>query len=117
MKPRRVLVIEDDIHTARTLVALLKLEGHEAHYAINGYAGMTVARAFRPEVVILDLGLPGLDGYEVCTRLKQQAKKPKVVVVSGYSAAPDRERSKAAGCDLHLAKPADPERLLELIAE
>ena len=116
MSSRRVLVIEDDIDNARTLVALLKSEGHQAHYAINGYAGMTVARAFGPEVVILDLGLPGMDGYEVCARLKQQAKKPKVVVVSGYAAMPDRERSKAAGCDLHLAKPADPKQLLDLIA-
>lgn len=117
MKPRRVLVIEDDIANARSLVALLKLEGHEAYYAINGFAGMTVARAFRPEVVILDLGLPGMDGYEVCTHLKQQVKQPKVVVVSGRATMQDRERSKAAGCDAHLAKPADPKQILDLIAE
>jgi CheY-like chemotaxis protein len=116
-KSRRVLVIEDNIDHARTLVELFKCEGHEADYAINGYVAITMAKAFRPHVVILDLGLPGMDGYEVCSRLKQEVQKPKVIVVSGYSTEAHRKRSQAAGCDVHLSKPADPKKLLNLIAE
>ena len=119
MKSRRVLVIEDNIDSARTLVAVLKSEGHEAEYAINGYVGVEMAKTLRPEVVILDLGLPGMNGYEVCNRLKreEELKQAKIIVVSGYVKEEDRKRSQAAGCDAHLAKPADLKQLLALVGE
>jgi CheY-like chemotaxis protein len=118
MPSRRVLVVEDNLDTVHTLVALLKTEGHRVEYAINGYAAMSIARKFLPEVVILDLGLPGLDGFEVCARLKQepQFKGTKFIAVSGYFKEEDQVRSRAAGCDHHLPKPADPKQLLALVA-
>lgn len=114
---RRVLVVEDNIDTVRTLVALLKAAGHEVEFAINGYAAISAAVKFRPEVVILDLGLPGLSGFDVCSRLKQEPafKDTRFIAVSGYSSDADRVRSRAAGCDIHLAKPADPKELLALV--
>jgi CheY-like chemotaxis protein len=118
MPSRRVLVVEDNLDTVHTLVALLKAEGHTVEYAINGYAAISMATKFLPEVVILDLGLPGLDGFEVCTRLKRdpQFKGTRFIAVSGYFKDEDRIRSRAAGCDVHLAKPADPKHLLALVA-
>jgi CheY-like chemotaxis protein len=118
MGSRRVLIIDDNVDTARTLAAFLKSEGHAVEYAINGYAALTLAKQFLPEVVILDLGLPGLDGFEVCNRLKREpdVQNARIIVVSGYAGNEDRLRSKTAGCDAHLAKPADPQELLTLIA-
>jgi hypothetical protein len=69
---RRVLVIEDNIEQMRSLVMLLRLEGHEVQFAINGYAALEVVKKFRPDIVFLDLGLPGLDGFQVCARLKRE---------------------------------------------
>lgn len=119
MRSRRVLVIEDNIDSARTLVRVLKAEGHQAEYAINGHVGVAMAKVLRPEVVILDLGLPGMNGYQVCGHLKREdeLKKAKIIVVSGYAKDEDRKRSAAAGCDAHLAKPADLQQLLALVSD
>ncbi|HEX5477627.1 MAG TPA: response regulator, partial [Burkholderiales bacterium] len=67
---KRVLVVEDNLDSVHSLVLLLRDMGHRVEYAINGYAALDVARKFRPEIVFMDLGLPGLDGFEVCGRLK-----------------------------------------------
>ena len=117
MPSRRVLVVEDNLDAVKTLVALLKADGHEVEYAINGYAAMTMAVRFLPEVVILDLGLPGMNGFEVCSRLKKEPafSSTMFIAVSGYASEQDREQSRAAGCDVHLAKPADPKTLLALV--
>lgn len=118
-KPRRrVMVVEDNIDTVRTLVALLRSDGHEVEYAINGYAAIALAPKFRPEVMILDLGLPGLNGFEVCTRLKREPglEKTRFIAVSGYYTDADRVRSRAVGCEAHLPKPADPREILAIVA-
>ena len=70
--PKRVLLIEDHIDAVRSLAFLLEDMGHEVDYAINGYAGIEKARQFRPDFILLDIGLPGIDGFEVCKRLKQE---------------------------------------------
>src|SRR3954469_19299879 len=68
--PKRVLIVEDDVDSARSLHLLITDMGHKAQYAINGYVALDMVRGFRPEIVLLDLGLPGVDGFDVCKRIK-----------------------------------------------
>lgn len=116
---RRVLVVEDNLDTVHTLVTLLRQDGHEVDFAINGYAALEVAKRFRPEVVLLDLGLPGMDGFDVCSRLKSEPafSATRIIAVTAYAHDEHRVRSRAAGCDLHIAKPYDPRQLLAAVRE
>jgi len=115
--PRRVLVVEDNLDAVHTLVMLLRQDGHQVDFAINGYAAMEVARRFRPEVVLLDLGLPGLDGFDVCARLKREPGMEglRFVAVTAYGSEDYRKRALAAGFDLHILKPYDPQKLLAIV--
>ena len=117
VNPKRVLVVEDNIDSARTLTMLLGEMGHRAEYAINGYAALTALKTFRPAVVILDLGLPGLTGFEVCHQIKarEETKHIRVVVLTAYPAPALRERSLASGCEVHLVKPVVPEVLEDIL--
>ena len=116
-RPQRVLVVEDNLDQVHTLAMLLRLDGHEVDFAINGYVAIDVAERFRPHVVLLDLGLPGLDGYDVCKWLKRHPglEQTRVIAVTGYGSEADRERARAAGCEHHLTKPYDPQQLLSLV--
>ncbi len=107
--PRRILVVEDNLDSMQSLVHLLRDLGHEVDFAINGHAAIEVAERMRPDFVLLDLGLPGFDGYYVCRRLKGTArlKDTRIVAITGYASEESRARSKAAGCELHFAKPVD----------
>jgi two-component system CheB/CheR fusion protein len=113
----RVLVVEDDLDSVHTLVMLLKLEGYEAEFAINGYAALDIAERFKPDVVLLDLALPGLDGFDICERLKRRsaAEQTRIIAVTGHSTEAHRARSRAAGCDDYVTKPYDLQHLLSLI--
>ena len=115
--PRRVLVVEDNLDAVHSLVMLLRHDGHHVDFAINGYAAMEVARRFRPEVVLLDLGLPGLDGFDVCTRLKREPgmQALRCIAVTAYGTDDYRKRALAAGFDLHILKPYDPQKLLAIV--
>jgi CheY-like chemotaxis protein len=117
VRSRRVLVVEDNLDAVHSLAVLLKNEGHIVEFAINGYVALDIARQFRPDIVLLDIGLPGLDGFEVCNLLKREPglKHMRVVAVTAYNTDADRARSRAAGCDLHIAKPYDPVRLLDIV--
>jgi len=105
--PKRVLIIEDDLDSARSLFVLLDDMGHTADYAINGYVAFDVARRFRPDVILLDIGLPGPNGLEVCERIKADPdlKHARIIVITGYSGDEFRIQSQKAGCELHLIKP------------
>jgi len=94
------------------------LQGHEVRTAYDGPTALVAAERFRPEVVLLDIGLPLMDGYEVARRLRGMVglSKALLVAVSGYGRDEDRRRSHAAGFDAHLIKPADPAALHELLA-
>jgi CheY-like chemotaxis protein len=109
LPPVRVLVIEDNEDGLASLVALLELLGATVTGAPDGRAGLDAARRFRPEVVLLDLGLPGIDGYEVARRLKSDPYVPglRLVALTGWGADADRRRTAEAGFDLHLTKPLD----------
>jgi PAS domain S-box-containing protein len=106
---RRVLVVDDNRDAAESLAMLLRATGHEVRTAHAGPAALEAARAHRPEVVLLDIGLPGLDGYEVARRLRAEPgfKGALLVALTGYGQDEDRRRSQAAGFDLHLVKPVD----------
>jgi CheY-like chemotaxis protein len=113
----RVLVVEDDADTARSLTDLLHLWGHEASVARDGSSAVTAARTESPDVVLLDLGLPGMDGWEVAAKIKEDSvwKRPFLVAVSGHVNRRDRLQSRVVGLDLHLAKPVDPQVLQQLL--
>ncbi|MBX6312410.1 MAG: response regulator [Isosphaeraceae bacterium] len=112
----RVLVVDDNMDTARGLSRLLKLSGHDVRIVHDGQAALEAARAYRPEVVLLDIGLPHLDGYQVAAALRREEglRSTRIIAISGYGQEEDRRRSKAAGCDHHLIKPIDYNALLAL---
>jgi CheY-like chemotaxis protein len=114
----RVLVVDDNLDNAGGLSRLLKLLGHDVREAHDGRAAIDVARAHRPEVVLLDIGLPGMDGYEVASRLRSDecCSEALIVAVSGYGQPEDLRRAKEAGFDHHLVKPVDYDALITLFA-
>ncbi len=114
----RVLVVDDNVDAAQTLGLLLKATGHDARMAYDGVSAVKVALEFLPNVVLLDIGLPGLDGYEVAKRLRQDSSLDGVVLVAvtGYGQATDKLRSQDAGFNHHLIKPADFARVQQLLA-
>jgi signal transduction histidine kinase/CheY-like chemotaxis protein len=112
----RVLLIEDNADARRTLRWLLESEGHEVDEAADGPEGLARAEASTPDVALVDIGLPGLDGYEVARRLRTRlGPRPILVAVSGYGRAEDRRRSAAAGFDAHLTKPVSATALAEVL--
>src|SRR5262249_56587900 len=115
---RRVLVVDDSVDVAATLARYLELTGHEVRVAHDGPAALAAAQAQQPEVVLLDIGLPRMDGYEVARRLRQQPTLANVLLVAltGYGQEEDRHRSREAGFDHHLVKPVDPAALQGLLA-
>jgi CheY-like chemotaxis protein len=118
--PCRVLVVDDDPAVADSMSVLLRIDGHDVRTAASGNAALELARSFRPQLVLLDIGLQGVDGYEVARRLRaQQGAGDSVclVAVTGYGHEEARTRSADAGFDHHLVKPVCPETLLELLAE
>ena len=110
---RRVLVVEDNIDSAEAMSMLLRELGHEVATVNDGREAVETARAFLPEVILLDIGLPGIDGFELARRFRDlpETRAAKVIAVTGYGQASDRARTKASGFDLHLVKPVDPEKL------
>ena len=106
---RRVLVIDDNVDGAHTLQLLLKSVGHEVALCHTGTAALAAAQSFLPDVVLLDIGLPGKDGYQVARELRADGKlcRSLIVALSGYGQDADRERARAAGFDEHLVKPID----------
>jgi CheY-like chemotaxis protein len=117
-RPLHVLVVEDHPETAQATATLLRLSGHEVEVAPDGETGVAMARDHPPDVVLLDLGLPGMNGWEVAREVREQpaAKRPFLVAVSGYACEEDHRRSAEAGIDLHLAKPVDPDWLTQLLS-
>ena len=113
----RILVVDDNVDTARGMARLLKLLGHDVATAHSGPEAIEAARRHRPEVVLLDIGLPGMSGYEVAARLRQEdsCQGAFIIAVSGYGQDDDRRRSREAGFDHHLIKPLDHDALLAIL--
>jgi len=115
---RRVLVVDDQPDSTDSLALLLRLRGHEVSTAADGPGAVDEFLRSKPEVVFLDLGLPGMSGYDVARRLRAmpEGRDVRLVAVTGYGTEADRERTRAAGFDLHLAKPVDPHAVEALLA-
>ncbi len=113
---QRVLVVDDNEDAVRSLAILLELNGHEVQLARDGYAAIEIARDFVPDAVILDIGLPGINGYETARRLRRLPNCSMLLVaLSGYGQDKDRERSREAGFDHHLLKPVDVDALQKVL--
>jgi CheY-like chemotaxis protein len=95
---------------------VLESEGHTVFTAADGHEGIALAASVAPDIALIDIGLPGLDGYEVARRIRATAQRPVLVALTGYGAAEDRARAEQAGFDLHLVKPVDPDKLTVAIA-
>ena len=114
----RVLVVDDNMDAAQSLGLLLEQSGHEVQTAYDGPTALKIALEFRPNVMLLDIGLPGIDGFEVAKRLRQQPQLGSVVLVAltGYGQITDIERSRNAGFNHHLVKPANLAKVLQILA-
>ena len=118
VSPRRILVVDDNMDAANSLSELLKLDGHATMPTFSAEDALSLAESFAPDVVLLDIGLPGMDGYEVAKRLRQSASRGKVTLIAltGYGQQEDRDRAREAGFDAHLVKPVDFATLAKLLA-
>jgi CheY-like chemotaxis protein len=115
---RRVLIADDNVDAADTLSMMLQLKGHDVRVVHEGQQAVRVAAEFQPHVVLLDIGMPELDGYEACQKIREQhsTTRPVIVAVTGWGHDQDKQRSQEAGFDAHLTKPIEPgalERFLE----
>lgn len=113
----RVLVVDDNHDAADTLAEVLQILGCHTDTAYDGEEGVSKAEALRPDAVVLDLGMPKLNGYEACQRIRAQdwGRDVRLVAVSGWGQQDDRRRSMEAGFDAHLVKPVSPEALMALL--
>src|SRR5215831_18616591 len=116
LSPRRIVIVEDDEDARQMFKALLELASHEVHDAADGPAGIELVAAVEPDIAFVDIGLPGVDGYEVARRLRERHKDLCLVAMSGYGQSEDRRKAVEAGFDIHLLKPVDPDRLSAIIA-
>ena len=116
---RRILIVDDNADAADSLAMLLGLSGHQVRTAYSGPAAIDAVEAFRPEVVLLDIGLPGMDGHEVARRLRRSptASGVTLVALTGYGQDDDRRKTRDAGFDHHLVKPVDPDDLAGLLSQ
>jgi signal transduction histidine kinase len=114
---RNVLVVDDNVDAAECIGLMLKLNGHRVEIAHDGFGAVEAARRHKPDIILLDIGLPGRDGYEVARILRRdpEFKRTRIIAVTGYGKEEDRAQSKQAGIDDHLTKPVDPDRLEEVV--
>ena len=115
---RRILIVDDNRDSADSLAMLMEITNNEAYLAHDGEEAVKAIERHRPEVVLLDIGLPKLDGHEVCRRVRQEpwGKDIVIIALTGWGQEDDRRKSQEAGFNGHLVKPIDYDKLLELLA-
>jgi CheY-like chemotaxis protein/anti-sigma regulatory factor (Ser/Thr protein kinase) len=115
---RRILVVDDNRDTASSLAMLLRILGHDTQVAHEGQEALDVAATYRPEIVLLDIGMPKMSGYDVCRRLREQPTGSDMIIVAvtGWGQEADRQKSVEATFDGHMVKPVEPRELLKLLA-
>lgn len=113
----RVLVIDDNEASAKTMMWTMEMLGHTAQIALDGYTAIELAKTFLPNVVLLDIGLPGMNGYEICQALRKQPALNDTIFIAqtGWGQKEHRERTKEAGFDYHLVKPVDIKALTHIL--
>ena len=114
---RSILIVEDNADARDALRVLLELEGHAVEAVEEGQQALELARAKDPDIALVDIGLPGIDGYEIARRVRaRDARRPVLIALTGYGQPEDRRRATEAGFDEMLVKPVDPTALTELLA-
>ena len=115
--PLRIVIADDNRDAAESLAMLLQMDGHHVSVAHDGADALRIVDAVHPQVAVLDIGMPGLTGYQVAQRIRSSLQSPPIILVAltGWGQSQDLERAKAAGFDHHLVKPADPEELRSLL--
>lgn len=114
---KRVLVVEDDEDNRRIVTKILTLDGFEVAEAVDGQQALAMTKDWRPDLILLDLGLPGLNGWEVAKRLKADAvlRSIPTIALTAFAMRGDEEQARAAGCDDYLPKPARPAEIREIV--
>jgi CheY-like chemotaxis protein len=116
MQGRSIMIVEDNADARDALRLLLELDGHTVEAAADGAEALELATARDPDIALVDIGLPGIDGYEVARRLRQgHGKRPLLIALTGYGQPEDRRRATEAGFDALLVKPVDPTALSDLL--
>jgi CheY-like chemotaxis protein len=117
MNKQRVLIVEDNPDAGEMYRLLVELAGHEVLLAENGVAGLELLKSARPNIALVDIGLPGMDGYELARRFRAEPGSDAVflVALTGHGLPSDRDLSRQAGFDLHLIKPVDPQQIQDLL--
>jgi CheY-like chemotaxis protein len=118
MTPRRILVVDDNRDAATSLAGLLEMYGNEVQIAHDGVAAVEKAAATEPDVILLDIGMPRMNGYDACCAIREQpwGKDIVIVALTGWGQEEDRRKSREAGFDSHLVKPVDLSALMKLLA-
>jgi len=117
MQSRTILIVEDNDDAREALRMLLEIDGHAVEAAAEGIQALEIVRAKDPDVALVDIGLPGIDGYEVARRARAaDGKRPLLIALTGYGQPEDRRRASEAGFDSLLVKPVDPSALSDLLA-
>ncbi|MBI2771526.1 MAG: response regulator [Burkholderiales bacterium] len=113
---RRILVVDDNVDAATVLAELLQIFGHETTVAHNGENAVALTSTFRPDVVLLDIGLPDISGYEAARRIRklEGISQPQLIALTGWSQDSDKEAAAQAGFDKHWTKPVGPDQLQQL---
>ncbi len=116
---RRILVVDDNVDSASSLAMMLQMMGHEVRTAHDGLEGVEAGAAFRPDLILLDIGMPKLNGYDACRRIREQpwGENVGIVALTGWGQDEDKRRSQEAGFNGHLVKPVEPAALEKLLAE
>lgn len=116
---RRVLVVEDNLDSVHSMAMLIKSMGHEVQFAINGFAAIDVARTYKPDVILLDIGLPDFKGDDIARQFKYEPglEKVRIIAITGLPMADVKDRALESGCEQVFAKPLDPAVLEKLLAK